>query len=200
MDFNHVRPEHVCHPVEKVSENHRQALQACCDTLDEKQAEGEKWLKDLVDVENVLEKTAKNARENISKQKNDVMKAAEDIYESKISEVDQLYDKHKEQLRGRRDKISSFLDKAKCACTLSKNVLQKGSDEEIIESRKMVEERVEAVKKESNDVKDPVKPLGIGKNWFVVKQVDIKLLSSLFGGGMIFFSLYPLSFYRLFLC
>ena len=78
MDFNHIRPDHVCHPVEKVAEKHKKALQSCCDILNEKQAKGKKSLKDVADVEQWYKKSRDNAKVAISKQKRDIIKAVED--------------------------------------------------------------------------------------------------------------------------
>ena len=185
MDFNHVRPDHLCHPIEKVAEKHRDALQSCCDALDEKQAEGAKSLKNITDAEEALKKTAENTKEEISKQKNNITKLVEDVFKSRINEVDQLYAAHKEELADEKKRIEFFFDKVKCAGNLSKNVLQKGSNEEIIESRKMVEERVEAVKKESEDVKKFSKPVGVKQSWFAAEYIDIEIITKLFGAGMI---------------
>ena len=187
MDFNHVRPEHLCHPIEKVVEKHREAMQSYCVALDEKQDDGEKSLKEVASAEEALKKTADDAKEEISKQKNCIIKVVEDIFQSKINQVDQLYATHGQQLTGQRNKVESFLDKVKCAGNISKNVLQKGSDEEIIQSRKMVEERVEVVKKESEGIKNFPKPVNINRCWFAAKQINTEMVSKLFGGGMIMF-------------
>jgi hypothetical protein len=184
MDFNHVRPEHSCHPIEKVAEKHREALQCCCDALDKKQTEGAKSLKNITDAEKALKKTAQNTREEISRQKNSIVKLVEDVFQSRINEVEQFYTAQKEKLAGQRNSVQSYFDKVKCASNLSKNVLQKGSDEEIIESRRMVEERVEAVNKESEDVKKLSKPRDIKPSWLTTKRVDIEMVSNLFGRGM----------------
>jgi hypothetical protein len=185
MDFNHVRPEHLCHPIEKVVEKHREALQSCCNALDEKQVEGAKSLKNVAYEEEALKKTADDAKEEISKQKNGIIKVVEDVFQSRINQVDQQYAACEEQLAEKRNKLASFMDKVKCAGNISKNVLQKGNDEEIIESRKMVEERVEAVKEESEGVKNFPKPVNINRSWFAAKQVNTEIVSKLFGGGMI---------------
>jgi hypothetical protein len=166
-------------------EKHRESLQGCCDALSEKQAEGEKSLKDVADAGESLKKTAEKARGEISKQKNDIIKAVEDVFQKKINEVDRLYVVNKELLSGRTNKVESFLDKVKCASNMSKNVLQKGSNEEIIESHKMVKERVEMVKDESETVKDMPTLISADKNWFAASQVNSEVILNLFGGGMI---------------
>ena len=53
-------------------------------------------------------------------------------------------------------------------------MLQKGSHEEIIESRIMVEERIENVKKECGNLPKNCK---INKKWFAAKQVKIEMIS-----------------------
>lgn len=181
MDFNHIRPEHVCHPVDKVAEKHREALQTCCDVLDAKQAEVEKSLKDVTDAETVLKLAADNAKEEISKQKKDIIKAVEEVFELKMNEVDLVYSNHDGKLASERNQGKSVLDKVKCAGNLSRNMLQKGSHEEIIESRIMVEERVENVKKECGNLP---KTREINKKWFTAKQVEIEMVSKLFGAGI----------------
>ena len=132
MDFNHVRPEHLCHPVEKVAEQHRQALQICCKALGDKQVEAEKSLKTIIDAKTALRKAADNAKEEISKQKNEIIKAVEDVFEEKVGVVDQMYTKLEEKLTEQQTKGKSILDKVKCARNVSDNVLQKGSDDEIL--------------------------------------------------------------------
>ena len=181
MDFNHIRPEHVCQPVDKVAEKHREALQTCCDVLDAKQAEVEKSLKYVTDAEMALKLAADNAKEEISKRKNDIIKAVEEVFELKMNEVDLVYSNHDGKLASERNKGKSALDKVKCAGNLSRNMLQKGSHEEIIESRIMVEERVENVKKECGNLPKNYK---INKKWFTAKQVEIEMVSKLFGAGI----------------
>ena len=187
MDFNHVRPEHLCHPVEKVVEQHRQALQICCKALGEKQVEAEKSLKTVTDAKTVLRNAADNAKEEISKQKNEIIKAVEDVFEEKVKDVDQMYTKLEEKLTERQTKGKSILDKVKCARNVSNNLLQKGSDEEIIESRNLVENRLEKVKMESKNLP---KQAYINRRWYETKQVQIDMVSKLFGRGIVFSLLY----------
>ena len=195
MDFNHVRPEHVCHPVEKVAEKHRQALQTLSEALDEKQAEAEKSLKIVTDAKMALKIAADNAKEEISKQKNEIIKEVEDVYQKKVNEVDNMYANREEKLSGQQNKVNSILKKVKCACNLSKNVLQKGSDEEIIESQNLVQEQLEAVKKDFMDIQGQPKPVGVDKKWYPPKQMRIDMISKLFGRGILlcFFQPTPIS-------
>ena len=186
MDFNHVRPEHLCHPVEKVIEQHRQGLQICCKALNEKQAEVEKSLKDFAAAKKALKIAADDAKEEISKHKNEIIKAVEDVFQTKVNKVDQMYTKHEEKLTEQQNKVKSILDKVKHAGNLSNNLLQKGSDDEIIESRNLVEERLEKVKKESEDLS---KPISLNQKWYKTKQVQIDMVSKLFGPGIVFFQL-----------
>ena len=182
MDFEHIRPDHVCHPVEKVVEKHRAALRGCCDVLNEKQAKGEKLLEDVLDAKEALKKTAIEAKTELSKQKDDIQQTVEDVFRIKIHYVDHLYVPKEKVLTQQQNDVESFLDQVKCAGSLSKTVLEKGSDEEIIETRKLVEKRI-AMVNESENLKKPFDPDGVGQNWFAVKKVNIEMVSSLFGEG-----------------
>ena len=190
MDFSHVRPEHLCHPVEKVVEQHRQALQICCKALGDKQVEAEKSLKTVTDAKTALKNAADNAKEEISKQKNEIIKAVEDVFEEKVGVVDQMYTKLQEKLTEQQTKGKTILDKVKCARNVSNNVLQKGSDEEIIESRNLVEDRLEKVKIESKNLP---KQVAMKQRWYETKQLQIDMVSQLFGRGIVF-SLYNLQY------
>ena len=186
MDFNHVRPEHLCHPVEKVVGQHRQALQVCCKALGDKQVEAEKSLKTVTDAKTALRKAADNAKEEISRQKNEIIKAVEDVFEEKVGDVDRIYTKLEEKLTEQQTKGKSILDKVKCASNVSNNVLQKGSDEEIIESRNFVEDRLEKVKIESKNLP---KQFYMNQRWYETKELQIDMVSQLFGTGIVFFNL-----------
>ena len=183
MDFDHVRPDHSCFPIEKIVEKHRKALQGCCDVLKEKQAKGEKSLKVVADAEKALKQAAMQAKAELSKEKDDIQQAVEDVFQKRINTVDELCASKEKVLAKQRNDVESFLKKVKCAGDLSKNVLKTGSDEEIIESRKLVEERVEMVNESENlkEVSDPNSP---GQTMFPIKKVDIGLMVSvLFGAG-----------------
>ena len=182
MDFDHVRPDHECYPIEKVVRKHRAALQGCCDVLNEKQAKGEKSLKIVTDAEKALKKTAMQAKAELSKQKNEIQQAVEDVFQIKISKVDQLCASKEKTLVEQRENAESFLDQAKRADSLSTTVLKKGSDEEIIETRKLVEKRI-AVMNESENLENLLNADSVGQNWFSVKKIDIEMVSTLFGEG-----------------
>ena len=188
MDFNHIRPDHVCHPVEKVAEKHRKALQSCCNILNEKQVKGKKSLNDVADVEKLCKKSRDKAKVAISKQKNDIIKAVEDAFERKINEVDHMYAEHEKLFVEKRNEVESFLEKVKFSVNLANNVLEKGSDEEIIETHNMVKERVEMVtKNESESVKNLPELTGINQYCFVAQNIDTEIVSKLFGQGIIGF-------------
>ena len=185
MDFSHVRPDHLCHPIETIVEKHRKALQGCCDVLKEEQVKGEKSLEKVTDERKELKKEVEKAKGEISQQKEDIIKAVEDVFQEKIKEVDEVYAVKEKPIVEQQNKVESFLDQVKRAGSLSKNVVEKGSDEEIIESHKMVKERVQMVKRESRGVEDLPKADGFARpNWFVARQVKMEAVSNLFGTGM----------------
>ena len=185
MDFKHVRPEHVCHPLENVAGEYREALVKRGEELDAMQEKGEKSLKNVAEEDQALKLRAKIAKENIAMQKNDIIKAVEDVFNSRIDEINQLCAKFDQQLSGRRNQMESLLEKVKCTGNMCKNLLKKGSDGEIVESCKMVEERTKRVEEELQSVQQLQKPVDIEQSWFEVKEVNIGTVAILFGEGTI---------------
>ena len=64
-------------------------------------------------------------------------------------------------------------------------MLEKGSDEAIIESHKMVKDRVEMVKTKSNGVKNLRKVVNFDSDWFVAKQLKVEMVSKLLATGIV---------------
>jgi predicted nucleic acid-binding Zn-ribbon protein len=118
MDFSHVRPDHLCHPIETIVEKHRKALQGCCDVLKEEQVMGEKSLEKVTDESKELKKEAEKAKGDISMQKEDIIKAVEDIFQRKIRKVEELYAVKEKQIVEQQNKVESFLDQVKRAGSL----------------------------------------------------------------------------------
>ena len=106
--------------------------------------------------------------------------------ERKINNIDQIYAEHEKFFVEKRNKVESFLEKVKFAGNLANNVLEKGSDEEIIETLNVVKERVEMVtKNESESMKNLPELTGINQDWFVTRKIDTEMVSKLFGPGII---------------
>ena len=58
-------------------------------------------------------------------------------------DVDQAYGKLHSELSKQHDKMKDYLDKVQASVSLPKNLLKRGSIEEIISSQKLIDEKIE---------------------------------------------------------
>ena len=145
--LNHQKPSHSCVAVREIAQKQREALHSSCTTLDEKLAEGKKALNNICEVMKSLEKNAKTAKDEIKEQKENILKiVAEKLDEraKKMNEdVDQAYGELHSELSKQHDEMKDYLDKVQASVSLPKNLLKRGSIEEIISSQKLIHEKIE---------------------------------------------------------
>ena len=66
----------------------------------------------------------------------------------KVNEVDEAYNEINEKLSKEETEMKSFLERMKGSVALSQNLLERGTNEEVISSQKMIEGSVEKSQKE----------------------------------------------------
>ena len=122
-------------------------MQSSCTTLDEKVSEGKKALNNICEVMKTLEKNAKTAKDRIKEEKENTLKIVEEKLnekEKKMSEeVVEVYSEMHKELYKQHDEIKEYLGKVKASVSLPKNLLKRGSIEEILSSQKMIDENIE---------------------------------------------------------
>ena len=130
----------------------RETLQLSCTTLDEKLSEGKKTLNNICEAMKSLEKNAKTAKVQIKEQKEKILKTvAEKLHEKTkkmIKELDQIYGEMHNELSEQHDEIKEYLEKVQASVSLPRNLLKRGSVEEILSSQKLINEKM---KKLEND-------------------------------------------------
>ena len=152
MDFNHVRPDHSCSPVEKVAENQKEVLMSSFGILNGKLMQGNEALQGISNARKALEEDAKKAKDEIIKEKEEIKEAILEKLEErarvKVNEVDEAYNEINEKLSKEETEMKSFLERMKGSVALSQNLLERGTNEEVISSQKMIEGSVEKSQKE----------------------------------------------------
>ena len=147
MSSYHPKQNHSCVTVNEVAQKQKDTLQSNCTTLDEKLSEGEKALNIICEVIKSLEKNVKTAKDQIKDQKENILKIVTEKLDEKAKkmkeEVDEVYDKLHIPLNKQYDEIKEYLDKVQAAMSLPKNLVKKGSIQEILSSQKFIEERIE---------------------------------------------------------
>ena len=153
--LNHTKPDHSCVAVNELAQKQRETLQSSCATLDEKVSEGKKALNNICEVMKTLEKNAKTAEDQIKEEKENILKMVEEKLNEKEKkmneEVDEVYSEMHKELSKQHDEIKEYLDKVQASVSLPKNLVKRGSIEEILSSQKMIDENIERLKKEKPD-------------------------------------------------
>ncbi|CAB4010913.1 basement membrane-specific heparan sulfate proteoglycan core -like [Paramuricea clavata] len=143
----HTKPNHSCVAMREIKQKQREALQSSCTTLDEKLAEGKKALNNICEVMKSLEKNAKTAKDQIKKQKENILNIVGEKLDERAKimneEVDKVYGELHSKLSKQHDEMKDYLDKVQASVSLPKNLVKRGSIEEIMSSQKLIDEKIE---------------------------------------------------------
>ena len=158
--LDHQKPNHSCVAVSELAEKRREALQSSCTKLDQKLSEGKKALNNICEVMKTLEKNATNAKDQIKEQKKKVLKIVAEKLDEEAKkmnkEVDKVYGEMRRELSKQHDEIKEYLDKVQASVSLPRNLLKRGSIEEILSSQKLIDEKIEKLENEKPEDLDAV--------------------------------------------
>ena len=150
--LNHTKPDHSCVAVNELAQKQRETLQSSCTTLDEKVSEGKKALDNICEVMKTLEKNAKIAKDKIKEEKENILKMVEEKLNEKEKkmneEVDEVYSEMYKELSEQHDEIKEYLDRVHASVSMPKNLVKRGSIEEILSSQKLIDENIEKLTNE----------------------------------------------------
>ena len=145
--LNHTKPNHSCVAMCEITQKQRQTLQSSCTTFDEKLAEGKEALNNICEVMKSLEKNAKTAKDQIEEQKENILKIVAEKLDERAkkmnADVDKVYGELHSELSKQHDEMKDYLDKVQASVSLPRNLLKRGSIEEIISSQKLIDEKIE---------------------------------------------------------
>ena len=107
-----------------------------------------------------LEKNAKTAKDQIQEQKEKILKIVVEKLDEKAKkmneEVDEVYGKLHSELSKQHDEIKEYLNKVQASVSLPRNLLKRGSIEEILSSQKLIDEKIEKLGNEKPEKLDAV--------------------------------------------
>ena len=156
----HTKPNHYCVQLRQTAQKQRKKLQSSCTKLDEKLCEGKKALSKICEAMKSVEKNAKTTKDEIKNQEETILKAvAQKLHEKakKMNEeVDEAYGEMRSELSKQHDEIKEYLDKVQASISLPRNLLKRGSVEEILSSLNLIDEKIEKLSSE--------KPVNLGLN------------------------------------
>jgi hypothetical protein len=165
MVLNHIKQNHSCVAVEEIAQKQRELLQGSCTTLDEKLSAGKEALNAVGEVMKSLEANAKDAKAQINAQKDKILTSIteklEDQAKKLAQDVDNVYGELHGELTKQHGEIKDYLGKVQASVSLPRNLLKRGSVEEIILSQKVIDENIEKLENEQPENLTPVNDGGV---------------------------------------
>ncbi len=165
MVLNHTKQNHSCVSVDEIGQKQREILQGRCTTLDEKLSAVNDALTAISEVMKSLETTAKDAKDQIYAQKVKILKNVTEKLDERavklVQDVNKVYGELHGQLTKQHGEIKDHLNKVQTSVSLSRNLLKRGSIEEILSSQKVIGENVEKLENEQPKNLAPVNDGGI---------------------------------------
>ena len=150
--LNHTKSNHSCVAMREVAQKQKETLQSSCATFDEKLSEGKEALNNICEVMKSLEKNAKTAKHQIKEQKENILKVVAEKLDERAEkmnkEVDKVYGELHSELSKQHDEIKDYFDKVQASVSLPRNLLKRGSIEEILSSQKLIDEKIEKLRYE----------------------------------------------------
>ena len=148
--LSHQKPNHSCVGIREVAHTRRNTLQSSCTTLNEKLSEGKKALNKICEVMKSLKENAKTAKDQVKENKEKILKILHkklDERAKKIKkEVDKVYNELHSELSKQHNEIKEYLDKIQASVLVPRNLLKRGSIEEILSSQKLIDENIEKLR------------------------------------------------------
>ncbi len=158
--MDHPKPDHSCQPLNEVADEHKKSLKITSNVLQKKSNECQNTLTKIKYAVQFLDASTKKAREAIIKQNevilNEFTRQLEVKTRSLLGEVDMNYRFVNEILGKQQNDMKVYVEKVNGSLDLAKNILEKGSDEEILMLGKMIEKNASDIEKECPKMIEPV--------------------------------------------
>jgi hypothetical protein len=150
-------PAHDYQPIEVVAEEHKKALKTTSDILQKKSSESQNALKKIKDAVEFL--GAKTARDAILKQKEEILNEFTRQLEVKtdalLGEVDESYCQGSENLSKQQNIMKAYVEKVNGSLVIAKNVIEKGSSEDILSIANKIKMNAEDIEQECPKLMQP---------------------------------------------
>jgi hypothetical protein len=160
MVLNHTKQNHSCVSVDEIAQQQRQILQDSCAKLDQKLSAGKDALNAINEIMKSLKTNAKQAKDQIYAQKNKIVKNVTEKLDEQaaklVQNVDKVYSEFRDQLTKQHGEVKDYFDKIQASVPLPKNLLKRGSTEEILSTQKIIDENLERLEKEQPEDLVPV--------------------------------------------
>ena len=134
--LDHPKPDHNYEPIDKVADKRREALKTASAVLQKLSDKGQHALQKI-------ERSFRNLQANTKKAKDDILQQEKEILEKitkklrrntevLIGQVDKKQNEINENLVKQRDNVKAYVEKVNGSLMFAKNVINKGSNEDIV--------------------------------------------------------------------
>ena len=164
--FEHVRPDHECSPLEEIAERKREELKKVCEVFNSNDSYNTEFYDDLAITSFYLDKNLEEAKSQIHKRKNSVLKFVNALLEKKaqclIKELENSARIKNQTINEELKRISDHMAGQRKIYDVAKALAENGSNEEILLSYKSVQQSVEnsEIKYERKEIDDELPQCG----------------------------------------
>ena len=186
MDFDHTRPDHQCAPIENVVGKRKESLMVTISALKKKLVCSDEALQAISDVQENLKSNAQKVKELINNDKERIkailLRSLEENALKKCGEVDEICNIAQERIVKQQNEIQSFVNEVTKSHELAKNILESGTNVDIIETDGVVTEKLESVERKENTKVTQIN-VNDGNFEYAQKVIDFKQLHKLLEVG-----------------
>ena len=168
----HQKQSHSLVAVNEIAQKQKETLQSNVAAFDEKLSEGKEALNNICWTMNSLQQSANDAKDQIKEQKEKILKDMAEKLDEKANklyeEVDKISGELQSELTNQFNEIKVYLDKLQASQSLQRNLLKRGSIEEILSSQKLIDENIEKLQSEKPE---NLVPVNDGKVYYVPEYI-----------------------------
>ncbi len=158
--LNHPNREHDCQPISVVAEQQKEDLKTTSASLKEKSDESQNALQKV-------KRATENLQDNVKKAKDAILRQEEEILEeftkklkrntaALIHEVDRKHNDISQKLVKQHDDMKAYVEKVNGSLEFAKNIIEKGSNVEIIAHRNKIKSNANNIEMECPESMRPV--------------------------------------------
>ena len=160
--LDHPKPDHNYEPIDKVADKRREALKTASAVLQKLSDKGQDALQKIERSFCNLQASAKMAKDDILQQEKEmfeeITKTLRRNTEVLLGQVDKKHDEINENLVKQRVKIKVYVEKVNGSLMFAKNVIVKGSNEDIVSLGKDIDVNASDIEKSTK----PMQPVHAG--------------------------------------
>ena len=160
MDLNHQRPEHLWFPLADVIVQHKEALKKSAAIFEQQMKKANESNVKIECAMESLKINAEKAKHAIAHQKQEILNELTMQVEKEMAvllgQVDARCNKMSQPLMKQQADMNAYIAKTKSSLEFAKNIISRGSNEEIVSIKHEVEEKADGLAKERPALMEPV--------------------------------------------